>query len=73
MFNPEQDDSRDDWMEWSKYVLKELERLNKVTETIMDRLNGLDIQVGKLEVKASVWGAIAGAVTVGIALLTKLL
>ena len=52
------------WNEWSKYVLKELERLSKVQEEINDRLGKIEVAIGQLQVKAGVWGVIGGVGTV---------
>jgi len=56
------------WTEWSKYVLKELERLNDSQTTIEKRLNNIDISIGMLKVKSGIWGAIAGAIPAVVAL-----
>ena len=56
------------WMEWSKHVLKELERLNDVTNRLGEEISTLKVEVGKLQVKSGAWGALAGFITVLIAL-----
>ena len=56
------------WTEWSKYVLKELERLNSTQEAIEKRLNSIEVEIGMLKVKAGVWGALAGGVPAVIAI-----
>jgi len=52
--------NNDDWESWSKFVLKELERLNDC----YDNLNKEVIKIGKdivsLKVKSGAWGAIGG-------------
>lgn len=61
------------WNEWSKYVLKELERLNACYEKIDNRLDMVQDEITKLKIKAGIWGLVAGAVPVAIALTIKLL
>ena len=72
-----------DWGKWSKYVLLTIERLdeeihelrfNDVAE-ILVTVNKIHVEIGKLQVKAGVWGLLGGAIPVviglGIWLLTK--
>ena len=48
------------WAEWSKYVLKELERLNKVVEQLDKKLDSIGNQLAVQEEKVkSVSGRIA--------------
>lgn len=61
------------WNEWSKYVLKELERLNACYEKIDSRLDIVQDEITKLKIKAGIWGLVAGAVPVAIVLAIKLL
>lgn len=44
------EDNRNGWSEWSKYVLKELEKLNKNYESILFNFNDLKIEVTKLHI-----------------------
>lgn len=50
------------WDEWSKYVLKELERLNSCMTQIDDDIKKLSIDIAMLKVKAGVWGVIGGCI-----------
>ena len=50
------------WSEWSKYVLKELERLNDYQMAVSKKLDKLLIDTTIMKVKASLWGALAGVV-----------
>jgi hypothetical protein len=57
------------WGEWSKYVLKELERLNENYNSLSDKLDKLNVDLVTLKVKAGIWGAIAGSIPVVIGLI----
>jgi hypothetical protein len=65
------------WNEWSKYVLKELERLNDNYEALQkdftQQIQEVKIEIATLKVKAGVWGLIAGAIPVAIALIIYIL
>lgn len=61
-------DNTETWSEWSKFVLKELERLNNVTESLKVEINEIKVDVAKLQVKASIWGGVTGLITTLIAL-----
>ncbi len=50
------------WNEWSKHVLKELERLNDCYEMLDKRVNKIHTGLAILNVKAVIWGAIAGLI-----------
>jgi len=73
--------SQNGWGEYAKYVLKELERLNKSLDDLEQRL--IDIQtkdlakirteIAMLKVKSGLWGAVAGMVPVIIVLLINYL
>jgi len=67
------------WNEWSRYVLAELTRLNSRVEAIpvainlkVDEINKalkkIEVEIGKLQVKSGIWGAIGGLVPVAIML-----
>lgn len=60
-----QDKEPNGWNEWSKFVLKELERLNTCYEGILESVNGLKIKVNTLEVKLAILGG-AGGFAAGI-------
>ena len=54
------------WREWSKYVLKELERLSAANEESNRRLAKIESNIEGLNIKAGVWGMIAGLIPVAI-------
>ena len=80
----------DGWHEWSRYVLKELERLNAVIQELLasiaelkqegtrqdergkaakeyklpDRVDALETQMTRMQVKAGIWGAVGAAIPV---------
>jgi len=65
----------DGWLAWSKYVLKELETLDKRLTQINDKLDkvilGHHTLKTEMQIKAGVWGAIAGMVPVIVFVLAK--
>lgn len=60
--------STNGWTEWSKYVLKELERLNACYDSLNEKVGKISNDIMMLKVKSGVWGAIAGLIPVVIAL-----
>jgi len=65
MANPEKENG---WDEWSKHVLAELERQNDNIEKLFSSTTQCRLEIAKLQVKSSVWGGIAGAVTAILAI-----
>ena len=69
------DEHGNGWREWSKYVLKEMERLNTCYKSIDEKQRQIAIEIAMLKVKAGVWGAIGGAIpiliTLGVLVLKK--
>jgi len=61
------------WSEWSRFVLKELERLNTCYERLDEKLDKVNNDIIALKLKAGVWGALAGAIPVLVAILVWLL
>ena len=68
------------WREWSKYVLKELEHNRADHDKMLDLLNeidkrvaAMDNEVAALQVKAGVWGLIAGTIPVVAAILLNMI
>lgn len=57
-------DETDGWREWSKYVIKELERLSKRDDSQEEKITDVRIQLGKLSTqlkeRGAFWGALAG-------------
>ncbi len=62
------DDKGNGWKEWSKYVLKELDRLNVNCVEYEKRQRETLVDIAMLKVKAGVWGLIGGMVPVLISL-----
>jgi len=56
------------WNEWKKFILKELERLNSNYEGLNRKIEKLLIDTSTLKVKAGVWGFLAGLIPVVITL-----
>ena len=50
------------WNEWSKFVLKELERLNSCYDAIDKKVDKINVELAMLKVKSGIWGATAGIV-----------
>lgn len=62
------------WNEWSKYVLKELERLSDAYEGMDKRLRDIRTGLITLKVQAGLWGAVGAAIpTIATVLLLLLL
>lgn len=72
------------WQEWSKYVLKELERLNACTTELTNKNSALMVELAetklkfsneitRLKVKSGTWGLLGGAIPVAIMLAVKYL
>ena len=54
------DDNR--WVDWRRFILKELERLNDCMETQQRALQNISLDIATLKVKAGIWGGIAGLI-----------
>ena len=50
------------WQEWSHHVLIQLEALDSDIKTLSDRVVAVRLEVARLQVKAGVWGALAGLI-----------
>lgn len=63
------------WSEWSKYVLKELERLNICFEGLDKKVDDIKTDITMLKVKAAMWGALGSliAAPIIVIILVKLL
>ena len=64
----DKDDNNNSWHEWSRFVLEELKRLNKVYNELDKKVDKITVEIATLNVKAGVWGALAGAIPVVIGL-----
>lgn len=65
--NEEQDENArgsDSWGEWANYVFSELKRLNNTLDKERDDFQKLSLEVARLQIKSSLWGAGAGAISV---------
>lgn len=62
------DGHEDGWQEWSKHVLKELERQNEWLASIQKAITAIQIDVAILKLKAGAWGALGGLIAVAVAL-----
>jgi len=63
---PDDNNGVDSWREWRKHVLIELERNHKAIEDMTK-------EIAMLKVKSGAWGAIAGMVPAGIAIVIALM
>ena len=65
------------WTEWSQYVLKELEDLNKNMDAVKNCQIGIKIDIAKVKeriaIRSTIYGAIGALVPVIIALLIMFL
>jgi hypothetical protein len=61
------------WGEYQRLVLAELKRFNDNFETINLTIAKMQVEIGKLQIKAGVWGAIGGAIPVLVLLVVSLL
>jgi hypothetical protein len=54
--------NNDSWVEWSKHVLLELRRLDENCVKLQGKLDNISYELVTLKTKATIWGAIAGAI-----------
>lgn len=52
------------WQQWGKHVLLELSSINKRIEKVEEKLVTLNIELVKLQIKAGLWGMMAGSIPV---------
>jgi len=68
--NMDNEEERYSWVEYRRLVIAELERINNTLDRINGELSRVKTDIALLQLKASAWGAIAGAVVaVGIILM----
>jgi len=60
-------DTSNGWNEWSRHVLAELTRLNDGYESMRQQLESIRVELTSLQVRAGLWGALAGAVPTAVA------
>ena len=61
--------NNDDWESWSKYVLKEVERLNDCYDGLSKEIVKIGKDIVGLKVKSGMWGVIGGMIPICVALL----
>jgi len=61
------------WNEYSRLVLAELERHNKLLEEYNKKLNVIQVEIAMLKVKAGIWGALGGVLAAAFAILSRFL
>ena len=59
----------DNFVEYRMYYSKELTRINNVLEELNTGQGDIKVEIAKLQMKAGVWGAIAGFIPVAFAML----
>ena len=69
MTSAEQDGYKNGWAEWSRFVLKELERLNGCYDDINEKVGLIREEIVALKIKAGVWGLLGGMIPVAITLM----
>lgn len=61
-----------DWATYARYVLAELERLDKWCHNLQKKQTDLEIKIAQLQIKSGAWGAAASLISLGIMMLLKL-
>lgn len=59
-------DVENGWPEYQRLVLAQLEECRTRLASIEKRLRHIELDVGGLKIRATVWGAIAGGIPVAI-------
>ena len=59
----------DDWNQWGKHVLSELQRFDDKLEKIEKELHHMNVELATLKIRAGFWGMLAGMIPGFIALL----
>ena len=65
--------SSNDWSEYEKLVLAELERHGKLISEIDDKIGNIRVEIAMLKVKSGIWGAAAGLISVLVFVLYEVL
>ena len=65
--------SGNNWSEYQKLVLAELERHGSLISEVDQKITDLRVEIAMLKVKSGVWGAAAGLISVMVFLLYQLL
>lgn len=65
----------DGWEKWSKFVVKELERLGDAYEKLADKtgdqISELKAEIAMLKIKSGVYGLVGGAILLLIFILSR--
>ncbi len=61
----------DSWEEYQRLVIAELQRHNNLLTSLDKRYGDLRTEVAKLQVKSGIWGAVAGCIVTGLAIVTR--
>jgi len=67
----EKNNNNQSWQQWSRYVLKELERLNECYEKLDNKVNNIANDISILKVKAGIWGLIGAAIPVTVMIILQ--
>ena len=59
------------WNEWSKHVLAELGRLNDKSDQLSRELQDVQIKLATLRERASIWGAVSGAIVLAVGMVIQ--
>jgi ABC-type protease/lipase transport system fused ATPase/permease subunit len=62
-----------DWLQHRQYIVRKLEEQSEELETIREQVTLLRIDFAMQKVRAGAWGAMAGAIPAGVAVLTVVL
>lgn len=65
-------DHAEDWYRDKKYVEEELKRISAICQSTNNEISYLRTEIGKLQIKSGVWGAIGGIFPVALVILLKL-
>jgi hypothetical protein len=68
MIEQSNDKPADDWAEYRRLILSELRRLHTENQRLSSKIDNLRDDVLSLKIKASLWGAAAGALPALIAI-----
>ena len=64
--------SADDWMEHRQFIVRKLDEQSAEISALHEQVTLMRIDLAMLKVRAGMWGALAGAVPAGLAVLTVL-
>lgn len=59
---PPENGNGDSWLRWSKYILEAIKEQHEENKVIRQDLSDIKTAIAGLQVKAGLWGAVAGAV-----------